>query len=71
MGYLRPVYSRFDPFHMVWEHAYQEHEFEKIRQGYACGQCGEDFEGEKHEVCPVCRSPRMGVRDNDVPEWMN
>ena len=29
-------------------------EFEKVRQGYACSHCGEDYMGERRLRCPVC-----------------
>ena len=53
-GYLKPVYSQFNPEVGHWVHAYDRKDFDKIVAGYACGQCGEDYMGEFHIACPVC-----------------
>jgi len=69
MGYLKPVYSKFDIEVGRWRNGYQADAFFKIVQGYACGNCGEDYEGQYREVCPVCLLPNMGGTNDVPPEW--
>jgi len=69
MGYLKPVYSKFDLGAGRWRNGYREKEFFKIMQGYACGNCGEDYEGVYREVCPVCLKPNEGGTTDVPPEW--
>jgi len=68
-GYLKPVFSKFDPELGRWIHGYRKPDFDKIVQGYACGNCGEDYMGEWRAVCPVCKSENMGGTDKAPPEW--
>ena len=72
-GYIKPAYSRFDPEVGHWVHAYQPTDFDKIVQGYACGQCGEDYMGEFRIQCRVCGflAPAAEDRggDMDMNRW--
>lgn len=69
MGYLKPVFSKFDHSHGHWINGYTKPAFEKIVAGYACGNCGEDYEGVWHDRCPVCLFPNLGGTDELPPEW--
>jgi len=68
VSYLKPVFSRFDLGEGHWVHAYTPDKYLRIVSGYACGNCGEDYGGERKLVCPVCRMVHMNGSD-DRPGW--
>ena len=72
MGYLKPIFSKYLPLEGHWQHGYKRADFDKVLLGYACGNCGEDYEGIYRDVCPVClfESFSAAERGGDTPpEW--
>jgi hypothetical protein len=67
-GYVKPLYSKFLFEEGHWQHGYLPEDFAKIVAGYACGQCGEDYNGLYLQRCPVCGFENMGGGD-PPPEW--
>lgn len=65
---IKPVYSKYDNVNDEWTHGLTGEDFEKVRQGYACSNCLEDFQGMYLERCPVCRKPTMVMVDTPS-EW--
>jgi DNA-directed RNA polymerase subunit RPC12/RpoP len=51
---MKPIYSRFNHEGNYWEFLLSDEDFNKVQQGYACGECLEDFQGEFRLKCPVC-----------------
>lgn len=47
-------------------------DFEKVRLGYGCPDCLEDYNGVYQAVCPVCRHARDIQRDllEQPPHWL-
>lgn len=68
MGYNRPIFSRYLYEEGQWQHGYDKETFQKIVAGYACGQCGEDYNGVYLAKCPVCGFQNLGGGDAP-PEW--
>jgi hypothetical protein len=68
---IKPIYSRFDYTKNRWEFALTPEDFEKVQQGYACGECLEDFMGEFKLVCPLCKHSTAGGDRIlvDSPQW--
>lgn len=64
---IKPIYSKYDPEIDEWVHGLSNDDFEKVRQGYACSNCLEDFGGLYLERCPVCK--RGNVFVEAPPEW--
>jgi len=57
---IKPLISRFDYEHNRWEFMLSNEDFNKVQQGYACGECLEDFQGEFRIKCPVCGHSTAG-----------
>jgi len=53
---IKPLISRFDYEHNRWEFMLSN----EVQQGYACGECLEDFQGEFRIKCPVCGHSTAG-----------
>jgi hypothetical protein len=68
-GYVKPVYQTQDPETGEVTKGYSQSDYAKIREGYACGLCGEDYKGRQHAICPVCKQAPVFV---DEPErWID
>ena len=66
---LKPIYSQEDPRtgRILWGLAPAD--FHKVRLGYACPQCLEDFNGVWMATCPVCGHSRDMLGDfQETPE---
>lgn len=55
---LKPIYTEVDQRTGRIMGGFGREDFEKIRQGYACPQCWEDFNGVYLTTCPVCGHQR-------------
>lgn len=51
---IKPHFSKFDFEHNCWVFGLDDDDFQMVQQGYACGECLEDFRGEFKLRCPVC-----------------
>lgn len=68
---ITPIYKHFDHASGKWLFALAPDDFEKVRQGYACPNCLEDFGGMIRMKCPVC--PHVRDVDTDfvaTPQYM-
>lgn len=57
---IKPLYSKYDHLANRWVFGLLQEDFDKVQQGYACGECLEDFQGEFKLICPVCRHSTAG-----------
>ena len=57
---IKPIFSRYDHEARRWEFGLTPEDFEKVQQGYGCGECLEDFQGEFRIKCPVCGHSTAG-----------
>lgn len=68
-----PIYFEEDllrPGKVKWGLGWED--FQKVRQGYGCPECLEDFNGVYMAVCPVCAHVRDVSRDIlPTPEHFN
>jgi rRNA maturation endonuclease Nob1 len=58
---LRPVWKKKDQFGQ-WIFGVSAADVEKVRQGYACSRCLEEFES-RPDKCPVCGEPTTITSD--------
>lgn len=57
------IYARQHPETREWEWLLSKEDFEKVRQGYGCPKCLEDYGGLCLETCPVCGHTRNLMAD--------
>jgi len=60
---IKPVYSEFDYTTGRWNWGLDKEGFEKVRQGYGCPECLEDFHGVALLRCPACGHVRNQALD--------
>ena len=60
---LKPIYSEFDRASGKWRWGLGRDDFEKVRQGYGCHDCLEDFHGVVLLTCPACGHKRDQALD--------
>lgn len=66
---LKPIYSQEDlaSGRILW--GLSPSDYHKVRLGYACPKCLEDFNGIYMAVCPVCKHVRDMMHDfQQTPE---
>ena len=67
---IEPIYKEFNHQTGKWLFALAPDDFEKVRQGYACPNCLEDFNGVIRVKCPVCPHVRDEGDFVDTPQYM-
>lgn len=60
---IKHVYSEFDHETKRWRWGLGPEDFEKVRQGYGCPECLEDFNGVLLLQCPACGHARNQALD--------
>jgi hypothetical protein len=71
---IKPYYKEFNRETGKWLWVLLAEDYEKVRQGYACPNCLEDFNGVYMLECPVCNhmadtlADFIGLPDYMVPE---
>jgi RNA polymerase subunit RPABC4/transcription elongation factor Spt4 len=58
---LKPIWKKRDQFG-EWIFGLSPDDVERVRQGYACSRCLEEFDTHT-KVCPVCREPTEILSD--------
>lgn len=69
---IKPIYSQENLQTGEIEWLLYPEDFEKIRQGYGCPKCLEDYNGLCLATCPVCNHTRDALKDFTavVPDHM-
>jgi hypothetical protein len=67
---IEAIYKEFNRETGRWLYALKPDDFEKVRQGYACPNCLEDFGGVILVKCPVCPHVRSEQDFVDLPNYM-
>jgi hypothetical protein len=71
---IRPYYTEVNPHTGRALFALNKDDFEKVRDGYGCANCLEDYFGVYLLTCPVCKHERdlwndfVALPDYMVPE---
>lgn len=52
---IKPIYTEIHPYTGRPLHLLYADDYEKVRQGYGCSYCLEDYNGVWMPQCPVCR----------------
>lgn len=68
---ISPIYKEYNHQSGRWLFALREDDYRKIREGYGCPNCIEDFQGVILLECPACG--HMRDADNDfvaLPDYM-
>lgn len=60
-----PIWSRQDPETGELQFALSHDDFEKVRQGYGCSHCLQDYGGVFQTKCPLCKADTFV----EAPQW--
>lgn len=60
---IRPVAERYDHDTGEMEFVLLPEDFEKVRQGYGCSACLEDYRGVWMPQCPTCGAETFTAED--------
>lgn len=60
---IRPLAERWNDERQEMEFLLSDADFEKVRQGYGCSYCLEDFHGMWLAKCPTCGTEGFDARE--------